>query len=516
MSFGHRFIVVSYHFFMGYAILFIEFLCFLLYNMHLKGKKEMKETKLFKVQKMVSEVLNSYFKIWNPSSDTIEMINHEILKYVNEHPDLMKDTFEFKQVVKKHIRNSILYTCSHNPNTNLMEVFFTPYQNNYIELNQFLNLEDCKTNKLLFIQAILNTLLDGTNMSAKYAINSRISMYYQLNRKNYEAQNGIKRPKKFKKYYESKFYGDPKLFQEMLNYLNAKEQEEILNATFMSEGFTHAFRKINNGIKVYFLLTYLNYPKDEKEKFIKEAMEPQNTNIILKKLQTEYASKFHITISQLLGELNKRTKNIDNRYLNVFLGFDIYNLEDDVNTKDTSTIIQKAVSITKKIVNGSLRKGIYHYFLYYPINDINYAIEELKEKRPTYYDLIIKKHGITLEEVHPLTTKENDIYIYGVKMMGKTLARIEKERKTMITKSLKESLSMLYLIKERRRNTTIEELSQKYSISKEKIGTLFANNLLLFGNLIPEMIQELKDLNIPIETSEHYQFYQTYSLQKKC
>lgn len=476
----------------------------------------MKESKQSKITRIVLEVLDSYFKTWNPSPKTVEVITFGVLKYANQHPDIMKDNFELRQVVKKHIRNFIIYTCSHNTDTQLMELFFTPYQNNYIELNQFFNLEDCKTNQLLFVQAVLNTLLDGTNMNSKYAVNSRISMNYQLIRKNYEAQNGIKKQKNVKKYYESKFYGDPKLLQEMLSYLNPKEQEEIVNATFMSEGFTRAFRKINNGIKVYFLLTYLNYQKDEKVKLIKEAMESENTNFVLKKLQAEYVSKFNITFPQLLDELNRRTKNIDNRILNVFLGLDIYNLEDDVNNKDESTIIQKAVIITRKIVNGSLRKGIYNYFLYSPIDDINYALEELKEKRPTYYDIIIKKHGITFEEVHPMTTKEHDLYIHGVKMMGNTLARIEKERKTMLKKSLKESLSMLYLIKERRRNTSIQELSQKYSISKAKIGMLFANNLLLFGSLISEVIQELNDLNIPMEASKHYQFYQEYTLQKKC
>ena len=115
-----------------------------------------------------------------------------------------------------------------------------------------------------------------------------------------------------------------------------------------------------------------------------------------------------------------------------------------------------------------------------------------------------------------MTTKENDIYIYGVKIMGNTLARIAKEKKEILKSSLKNSRSMLYLIKERRRNISIQELSQKYSISKEKIGIIFANNLLLFGSLIPEVIQELQDLNIPIESCKHYQLYQEYTLQKNA
>ncbi len=476
----------------------------------------MKETKLSKIKSMVSEVLDCYFKVWNPSPEEIDTINNEVLKYVNEHPNIIKDNYELRQVVKKNMRNFILYAYSHTPDAHLTEIFFTPYQNYYIELNQFLNLEDCKTNQLLFVQAVLNTLLDGTNMNSKYAVNSHISMHYQLIRKNYDIQKGIKRQKNSKKYYESKFYGDPKLFQEMLSYLNPKEQEDILNATFMSEGFIQAFKKINNGIKVYFLLTYLNYPKDEKIKFIKEAMESQNTHFILKKLQSEYASKFNVSIEELRDALNSRNKNIDIRYLSVFLGLDMYNLEEDVNTHDALTIIQKSVSITKKLVTGHLRKGLYNYFLYNSMEDIQYAVQELKEKRPTYYDILIKKHGDTLEGVYPITTKENDIYTYSLKMMSKTIARIEKERKKMLKKSLKDSLSILYLIKERRRNTSIQELSQKYSISKEKIGTIFANNLLLFGSLIPEVIQELNDLNIPIENSKHYQFYQEYTLQKKC
>ena len=111
----------------------------------------------------------------------------------------MEDNFELRQTIKKYIQNSILSTCSHNPNTNLIDLFFTPYQDYYIEFNQFLNLEDSKTNRLLFIHAVLDTLLEGTNINAKYLIKTHISAFYQLNRKRYEIQNGIQRTKKFKK-----------------------------------------------------------------------------------------------------------------------------------------------------------------------------------------------------------------------------------------------------------------------------------------------------------------------------
>ena len=476
----------------------------------------MKEAKTSKIQKFVLEVLDTYLKNWKPSSQTIEIFTNGVLKIVNENPKLIEDPYELRQVIKKYIKNSILRTCSHNPNTNLMKVFFIPYQDYYTELNQFLDLEDSTINRLLFVHAVLNTLLEGTNVNFKSTMKSRISMYYQLNRKSYETQTGIKRPKNFKKYYESKYHGDSKLFQEMLSYLKTKEQEEILTATYMSTGFTEAFQKINNGIKVYFLLTYLNYPNEEKKHLIQDAMDSKNTNIILKKLQTEYVRKFHVSLEELLDKLNQRTKNIEFRYLSVFLGLDIYNLEDGVNASDVSTIIQRATFITKRLATGQIRKGLYNYFLYDSIDDINYAVKELKEKRPMYYDIVVKKHGDTFKEMYPLSTNDNNIYINGIKMMRKTISRIERERKKMLKKSLKESLSMLYLIKERRRNTSVQELSQKYSISKEQIGTLFANHLLLFGSMIPEVIQELNDLNIPIENSKHYQFYQEYTLQKNA
>ena len=471
-----------------------------------------------KIEKLVLEILNSYFKIWKFSPKTLQIMIDGSSKYIKNHSKEITDIPDIKKAIKNYIKNSILYTCSHNSNSKLLETFFTPYQSVYLEMNQFLDLEDSSLNRNLFIQSVLDTLLEGVPSNSKYVMNRTISVNYQLNRKNYETQHGIqrKKTKNQKKYYESKFYGDPKLFQEMLSYLNPKEQEDILTATFMSEGFISAFRKINNGIKVYFLLTYLKYEKEKKVAIIKEAMDSQKTNTILKKLQAEYANKFNISIGELTDELNKRNRNIDCRYLSVFLGLDIYNLEDDINSNDVSMIIQKATSMTKKLVSENLRKGLYHYFLYDPIDVINYAVQELKEKRPAYYDIVIKKHGDTLEEVYPLTTKENDIYTYSVKMMRKMIIRIEKDRKEMLKKSLKETESMLYLIKERRRNTNIQELSQKYSISKEKIGTLFANHLLLFGSLIPEVIQELKDLNIPIENSEHYQFYQEYTLPKNA
>ena len=60
----------------------------------------MKESKQSKITRIVLEVLDSYFKTWNPSPKTVEVITFGVLKYANQHPDIMKDNFELKNILE--------------------------------------------------------------------------------------------------------------------------------------------------------------------------------------------------------------------------------------------------------------------------------------------------------------------------------------------------------------------------------------------------------------------------------
>ena len=296
-----------------------------------------------------------------------------------------------------------------------------------------------------------------------------------------------------------------------MNCLSDKEKEILNNATYMNTQYVEVFRKINNAIKPYFMLTYLQYEPEEKQKIMIEAMDSQKNYLIIKKLQKEYASKINVSLPLLLS-INSNSA-IDTKQLNVFLGLEIYNLEKDIET-NTRKFILDSVKLTKKVIEQYNRKGLFQIFGEYKIEDIIYEVEQIKKTNTKSYNCLIERHGKSLKEKKKIQVQNEGTYEYIINKMHSDLEKIIKDRKKKLKQELKNSKEYLSIIKERRRLETIANLSKKYNISIEKICDIFSENLLLFGDLIPDVIKEIEDYNYPIETKETYQYYEQFNLKR--
>ena len=219
------------------------------------------------IKKIVIEVTITYFKRWKLSDSLIQNISHQVFLICQKQE--IEDKIEASRIVKSYLRDCIEHTLFGNPNSKLNNIFFNPYKEYYDHVNKEYHFEDCETNYKLFIDSVIDTIYEGIRESYYYRFRKSLESNYYKKRKIYERKTNNETPKYIPKYYETIFKGSKDLLREMMSYLSVEEKEIFESATFMNYQFLPILRKINNGIKAYFMVTYLKYDPEKKKKTIK-------------------------------------------------------------------------------------------------------------------------------------------------------------------------------------------------------------------------------------------------------
>ncbi len=116
-------------------------------------------------------------------------------------------------------------------------------------------------------------------------------------------------------------------------------------------------------------------------------------------------------------------------------------------------------------------------------------IDACQDTHPQYYQVIYKRAGKSLLEWNTLTEEERKIYYNAISYLKRNTK--EESLKELLKESLTMEKRKLVLIKERRRQRSAKELASTYSVEEEQIYQIFAENLLLFGNQIPNILEEI-------------------------
>ena len=406
-----------------------------------------------------------------------------------------------------------LYT---HPDSLLHHIFFTPYQDVYEKANAILNIPANKENYFVFLDVVISTFFEGMKDGIKPLFEKNVMAEYQIKQKEIQKKYG-KQERKENPFYLKQYRGNQELLQTMLQYIPEEEKNNFLTSTFMNDRYIETMHKINQGTRVYFLLKYLHKDAVEFEKTITNMMNTKNNLSILKELQEEYAASFHISFEEFLSWMNFY-QNYSRSFINfkVFLGIDIYNLSEEIET-DLNVYFKAATIIMNKYLtfkqtkqeNHYIDKGIYLYYCLYPHEEVNYVAHHLS---PSDTALLKKKFGDDLLELNNLSSKEAyNFQVFVHKRICNKLLEIQKEKKEIAKKELIDAKNNLYLVKERRKGISITELAQKYQIDISTICELFANSLFLFGNKKEEIINEINKLeNYSWENCNPYQYMRKF------
>lgn len=119
------------------------------------------------------------------------------------------------------------------------------------------------------------------------------------------------------------------------------------------------------------------------------------------------------------------------------------------------------------------------------------VLEKTREINPEYYQSFIKYNQDNLDENHILSQQEKEQQNVAIDFIHQELKETKKRLKAHLQETLIENKKELVIIKEKRRGLETNIIAQKYRLKEEEIYRIYANNIMLFGSLIPTIIEEI-------------------------
>lgn len=332
------------------------------------------------------------------------------------------------------------------------------------------------------------------------------------------------------------------LDDEMKDYI---EHLKGIDKVEENEYYYYTIKKLKEASCLYFLMKW-KYKEEEKIKEKLKAALSGNYLEVLKELQTDFFNTNDLSFQYGIESLSPQKigkEKCDN--VRVFLGKKYYNGENPeiimlsvqnflkILSQKTTKPKEETKTPSKILIELQKYPELYafinqnpevnipiinHLFLNrkkpktshqksgktlsqrmsdYELLSLKIALEKLKYLNPGYYKIITAYHGINLNEIHPISKKDKVNYNNAINRLG-TLAKrlnLEEERR-LLKKSLQNTREdrILSMIKQRRKGKETAIIAKENKLTIDEICRIYADNLLLFGKLIPEVLKEMIQL----------------------
>ncbi len=229
-------------------------------------------------------------------------------------------------------------------------------------------------------------------------------------------------------------------------------------------------------------------------------------NLFAYKLGEE--SQVRLALKALNREYPELYKIIIKRHNEDFLGINPLNDEEKVEYFKALT---KIYIMSPRKSNTSLEK--------YSIEQIQEKMALLKTQNPNYYEILVKYHGTNFESQRQVSKEDITTYWNARAKLSRMLGNQTHTNKfsnvqtisyqELLKKTLKKHQKDLAIIKAKRRQEKTIEISKKYGIEVEVLYRIYAQNLLFFGNQIPEILREI------IQNSKKGRYYLLNSIHMR-
>lgn len=366
-------------------------------------------------------------------------------------------------------------------------------------------------------------------------------------------------------YILERYQGDKKLLYDVIKALDETSQsylqENIERNKIDLENDHKIMSKVEKGIRCYFLLKWKYSSFAQVLKELSVIINEENFDNKLKELQEEFFNSLSLNLNSGLEEVKKvqSISAIDYEYIMIFLGSKQYTIENPEqiikvanrfannlrkkqekkkNAEISNSIIEnlkkypelyrflcEGPSKNAAILNELLKNksiilkrepeliniNLKNKFPNNTVCEIKFAIEKMKYTNPKYYNIIIKRYGVNLLEDHKYERAEKEDFNNAIARIRSLLKHTDlKQGFILAKKELNTSKENLQIIKSRRKQMNTESIAAQYQKSVIEIYQLFAEKLLLFGSLVPDIIIEIinkcpSGIDLLLE-SEHFKF----------
>lgn len=266
----------------------------------------------------------------------------------------------------------------------------------------------------------------------------------------------------------------------MMIFLGLKECPKNIDTSEVLEFASHF--KNNRGI-------FAKFPNVPKEKIIKMVNKLKQTN-------NTYYQAIIARHGESLTEYNMISYELQINYRNAIskIRKEINNLNSKSSNKNKDRI---KLQHNEEEGTEKFDKNLCSKFSKKFEQEVIQIVRGFQNTNPKYHLALIAKHDEDLEGNHKLSKESQMPYVNAIIKIRKILSEqsnhltMDNDLKTLLRESLLMEKLKLSVIKEKRRGTKTDILVQKYHLELNEIYELFANNLLLFGGLIPSIVKEI-------------------------